>query len=138
MGVLKRETVLTFNTRRGRKFYRKFTNDPTRKALACKLKIDTAPRPGICSCPITYQLITNYLSITYQLFIQLHRDVFAYTRRKFSIARTTPTLLWALDSRKRARLPCVAPAREACIWRGWSNAAWNLCRTAPQPPQNHV
>ena len=49
----------------GESFYRIFTNDPTRKALACIFTIDTAPRPGICSCPVTYQLLINYLSVTY-------------------------------------------------------------------------
>ena len=36
-----------------------------------------------------------------------HRDVFAYTKHKFSFARATPGPLWALDSPKSAPLSCV-------------------------------
>ena len=59
---------------------------------------------GVCTCrsngAFLFDVIVNHA----------HRDVFAYTKRKLSIASVTPELFWALDPSKAAPLSCVVLA----------------------------
>ena len=60
---------------------------------------------GVCTCrsirgAFLFDVIVNHA----------HRDVFAYTKRKFEKANATPGPLWAFDSPKSAPLPCVVNA----------------------------
>ena len=57
---------------------------------------------GVCTCRSIRDAFLLDVIINHA-----HRDVFAYTKRKFEKANATPGPLWAFDSPKSASLPCV-------------------------------
>ena len=60
---------------------------------------------GVCTCRSIRDAFLLDVIINHA-----HRDVFAYTKRKFEKANATLGPLWAFDSPKSASLPCVVNA----------------------------